>query len=137
MAKSCLTNIISFYEEIIGLVDQGRTLDIVFLDFTKAFYTLSHKIITEKLVKYGLGEQQTVRWIEIWLNGQAQLMAQILFRGLQLAMYFRCQCGVQSCLASSLMIWMMGASLQMAQKLETWLMLQRVVPWKYLNRLEK
>ena len=54
-----------------GLVDKGRAVDIVDLDFSKAFDTVSHKIITDKLLVYGL-DKQTVRWIENWLNGQAQ-----------------------------------------------------------------
>ncbi|KAK4817102.1 hypothetical protein QYF61_027965 [Mycteria americana] len=39
----------------------------------KAFDTASCKILTKKLLKYGLDEQ-TVRWIENWLNGYAQRM---------------------------------------------------------------
>lgn len=43
----------------------------VFLDFSKAFDTVSPKILTEKLLKYGLDEQ-AVRWIKNWVNGWAQ-----------------------------------------------------------------
>ncbi|KAJ7422818.1 rna-directed dna polymerase from mobile element jockey-like [Pitangus sulphuratus] len=32
-AKSCLHNVINFYDEMTGLVDEGRTADIVYLDF--------------------------------------------------------------------------------------------------------
>ena len=39
-----------------------------YLDFSKTFDTFSHKILTNKLMKYGLDEQ-TVRWFENWLNG--------------------------------------------------------------------
>ena len=45
------------------LVDEGRAADIVYLDFSKAFNTVSDKIIIEKLRKYGL-DQQTARCIE-------------------------------------------------------------------------
>jgi len=45
-------------------------VDIVYLDFRKAFDTAFHKIRIEKLLKCGLDEQ-TVRWTENWLNGQA------------------------------------------------------------------
>ncbi|GAB0186715.1 trace amine-associated receptor 2 [Grus japonensis] len=54
-----------------GLVDEGRTVDIVYLDFSKAFDTVSHKIFIEKLMNYGL-DDQIVKWIENWLNSQAQ-----------------------------------------------------------------
>lgn len=59
------------YDEITGLGDEERAVDIVSLDFSKAFSTVSHEILKKKLVKYGLGEQ-VVSWIENWLNGQAQ-----------------------------------------------------------------
>jgi len=54
-----------------GLVDEGRALDIVCLDFTKAFITVSYKILIEEPMKYGPYEQ-TVRWIESWMNGHTQ-----------------------------------------------------------------
>jgi len=54
-----------------SLVDKRRAVDIVCLDFSKAFDTVSRKIVIDKLLIYGLDEQ-TVRWVENWLNGQAQ-----------------------------------------------------------------
>jgi len=36
---------------------------IVYLDFTKAFDTVSHKILVEKMLVHGLNKK-TVRWIE-------------------------------------------------------------------------
>jgi len=36
---------------------QGEAVRIVYLDFSKAFDTLSHSIFTQKLMKYGLDEQ--------------------------------------------------------------------------------
>ncbi|CAM4616486.1 unnamed protein product [Caretta caretta] len=69
--KSCLTNLIAFYEEITGSVDEGKAVDVLFLDFRKAFDTVSHNILASKLKKYGLDEC-TTRWIESWLDCQAQ-----------------------------------------------------------------
>ncbi|GAB0180898.1 mitochondrial enolase superfamily member 1 [Grus japonensis] len=36
--KSCLTNLISFYDKMTHLVDEGKAVDIVYLNFTKAFW---------------------------------------------------------------------------------------------------
>ncbi|GAB0178679.1 mitochondrial enolase superfamily member 1 [Grus japonensis] len=69
--KSCLSNLIAFHDGMSGWVDEGRAVDVVYLDFSKGFDTISHKILVSKLRKCGLDEW-TVRWIENWLNGRAQ-----------------------------------------------------------------
>ncbi|CAM4611179.1 unnamed protein product, partial [Lepidochelys kempii] len=69
--RSCLTNLIAFYDEITGSVDEGKAVDVLFLDFSKAFDTVSHSILVSKLRKYGLDEC-TIRWVESWLNCRAQ-----------------------------------------------------------------
>ncbi|GAB0176490.1 mitochondrial enolase superfamily member 1 [Grus japonensis] len=69
--KSCLTNLIVFYDGMTGWVDKGRAVDVVYLDFIKAFGTISNNILIGKLRKCRLDEW-TVRWIENWLNDGAQ-----------------------------------------------------------------
>ncbi|CAM5140014.1 unnamed protein product [Natator depressus] len=69
--RSCLTNLIAFYDEITGSVDEGKAVDVLFLDFSKAFDTVSHSSIVSKLRKYGLDEC-TIRWVESWLDCRAQ-----------------------------------------------------------------
>ncbi|CAM4513437.1 unnamed protein product [Caretta caretta] len=68
--KSCLTNLIAFYDEITGSVDEAKAVDVLFLEFSKAFDTVFHSIIASKL-KYGLDEW-TLRWIKSWLDCRAQ-----------------------------------------------------------------
>ncbi|PKU28237.1 rna-directed dna polymerase from mobile element jockey-like [Limosa lapponica baueri] len=69
--KSCLTNLIAFSDGMTGWIDEGRAVDVVYLDFSKAFDTVSHSIHIGKLRKCGLDEW-TARWIENWLNDRAQ-----------------------------------------------------------------
>jgi len=69
--KSCLTNLIAFYDAMTSWVDEGRAVDVVYLYFSKAFDTVSHNILTGELRKRGLDEW-TVRRAENWLNGRAQ-----------------------------------------------------------------
>jgi len=69
--KSCLTNLIAFYDGMTGWVDEGRAVDVVYLDFSKAFDTVSHNMLIGKLSKCEL-EEWSVRWIENWLNGRTQ-----------------------------------------------------------------
>jgi len=70
-AKSCLTNPIAFYDDMTGWVDEGRAVDVVYLDCSKTFDTVSYNILLGKLRKCGLDEW-SVRWIENWLNGRTQ-----------------------------------------------------------------
>ncbi|KAK4816387.1 hypothetical protein QYF61_016704 [Mycteria americana] len=69
--RSCLTNLISFYDKVICLVDEGKAVDVVYLDFSKAFDTVSHSILLEKLAAHGL-DRCTLRWVKNWLDGRAQ-----------------------------------------------------------------
>ena len=69
--KSCLTNLIDFYDGMTGWGDEGRAVDVVYLDFSEAFDTVSHHILLGQIRKCGTGEW-TVRWIVNWLIGRAQ-----------------------------------------------------------------
>jgi len=46
--KSCLTNLISC-DRMTLLADEGKAVDVVCLDFSKAFNTVSHSTFLEKL----------------------------------------------------------------------------------------
>ncbi|KAK4830258.1 hypothetical protein QYF61_009351 [Mycteria americana] len=69
--RSCLTNLISFCDKVTHLVDEGKAVDDVSLDFTKAFDTISHSILLEKLAAHGL-DRCTLCWVKNWLDGWAQ-----------------------------------------------------------------
>ena len=52
--RSCLTNLISFYDQVTCLVDEGKAVDLIYLDFSKSFDTVPHSILLEKLAAYSL-----------------------------------------------------------------------------------
>ena len=66
--RSCLTNLISSYDQVIFLVDEGKAVDVIYLDFSRAFDTVSHNILLEKLVAHGL-DRCTLCWVKNWLDG--------------------------------------------------------------------
>ncbi|RMC17409.1 hypothetical protein DUI87_05990 [Hirundo rustica rustica] len=53
------------------LVDAGRAVDVVYLDFIKAFDTVSHSTLLDKLATCGL-DRSTLCWVRNWLDGRAQ-----------------------------------------------------------------
>ncbi|KAK4811155.1 hypothetical protein QYF61_019786 [Mycteria americana] len=69
--RCCLTNLISFYDKVTRLVDEGKAVDVVYLDFSKAFDTVSHSILLEILAAHGL-DGCTLLWVKNWLAGWAQ-----------------------------------------------------------------
>jgi len=63
--------LISFYDWVPRLVDEGKAVDVAYLDFSKAFYTVSHSILLGKLAARGLN-WYTLPWARNWLEGRAQ-----------------------------------------------------------------
>ncbi|KAK4829737.1 hypothetical protein QYF61_006446 [Mycteria americana] len=69
--RSYLTNLISFYNKVTHLLGEGKAVDVVCLDFSKAFDTVSHSILLEKLAAHGL-DGRMLLWVKNWLDGWAQ-----------------------------------------------------------------
>ncbi|GAB0181464.1 mitochondrial enolase superfamily member 1 [Grus japonensis] len=67
--RSCLTNLISFHDKVTCLADEGKAVDVVYLEFSKAFDTISLSILLEDLAAHGLGGH-TFHRVKIWLDDQ-------------------------------------------------------------------
>ena len=66
-AKPCLTNLICFFEEITKWVDEGSPVDIIYLDFQKAFDKVTHQRQILKLKSHGIGIS-IINWIISIIN---------------------------------------------------------------------
>ncbi|KAJ7401587.1 rna-directed dna polymerase from mobile element jockey-like [Pitangus sulphuratus] len=52
-------------------VDQGKLVDVIFLDFSKAFDTVSHNVLRDRMSSPHL-DKHIVWWVSNWLTGRAQ-----------------------------------------------------------------
>ena len=52
--RSCLTNLLEFLEDVTNLIDEGKPVDIIYLDFQKAFDKVPHKRLLQKVKALGI-----------------------------------------------------------------------------------
>jgi len=57
--------------QVTHLVFEGKAVDVVYLGISKAFDTVSHSILVEKLAAHGF-DRSTLCWVNNWLGGWAQ-----------------------------------------------------------------
>ncbi|MES9905329.1 MAG: reverse transcriptase domain-containing protein [Sedimenticola sp.] len=68
---SCVTQLIEVLDQWTEAIDQSDSIDVIFLDFKKAFDTVPHKRLLLKLKGYKI-EGQIIKWIEKFLENRKQ-----------------------------------------------------------------
>ena len=68
---SCQTQLMLLVEEILRTMDQHYQVDLIMLDFSKAFDTVAHNKLLLKLEHYGI-QSNTHSWLQTWLTKRTQ-----------------------------------------------------------------
>ena len=68
--RSCLTNL-DFLHDIYEMYEEGRAVDIIYLDFQRAFDKVPHRKLLNKVESHGISGH-IHRWISDWLCNRKQ-----------------------------------------------------------------
>lgn len=69
--RSCLTNLLEFFEYVTNSIDKGEAVDLIYLDFAKAFDKVPHLRLHKKLESHGI-RGNISKWIKNWLDNRKQ-----------------------------------------------------------------
>ena len=65
--KSCTTNLLEFLEKLTAQQDQGKAVDVIYLDFAMAFDKVPHRRLLEKVKAHNIEDK-----LEDWLANRKQ-----------------------------------------------------------------
>ena len=69
--KSCFINLLEAFEDWTFAVDQGYGVDVVYLDYSKAFDSVPHCRLIKKLYGYGFNGK-LLSWLTSFLQGHSK-----------------------------------------------------------------
>ena len=69
--RSCETQLVLTHHQWTRVLDEGRQVDVAFLDFSNAFDRVSHSVLLKKLCGFGISGS-ILQWCESYLSEQQQ-----------------------------------------------------------------
>ena len=69
--RSCLTQLLIHIDNILEIIGRGSNVDVVYLDFSKAFDKVDHKLLLFKIHQKGI-QGKIYTWIENFLQNRTQ-----------------------------------------------------------------
>ena len=69
--RSTLTQLLEQQEEILKILEEGDTVEVLYLDFSKAFDSCDHSIMLKKIRDFGFGGN-LLKWLASFLSGRLQ-----------------------------------------------------------------
>ena len=70
-ARSCLSQLLSHFDQVIRLLEEGKIVDVIYLDFAKAFDKVDIGLTLKKLHQHGIGGKLGL-WLEAFLTQRVQ-----------------------------------------------------------------
>ena len=71
--RSCLSQLLEHHEEILRMLEAGENVDVIYLDFLKAFDKVDIGILLRKVKSLGI-TGKLGRWIHSFLTGRQQVV---------------------------------------------------------------
>ena len=72
--RSCLSQLLEHYNKILEELEKSNNVDVIYLDFAKAFDKVNHGILQNKLKKFEIDGKISV-WIHNFLSNRQQCVA--------------------------------------------------------------
>ena len=69
--RSCLSQLLKHYDEITRQMEMGKDVDVIYLDFSKAFDKLDFIVTLQKLFNLGI-VGKIFNWVQAFISGRKQ-----------------------------------------------------------------
>lgn len=69
--RSTTTQLLTVFHEISAAMDNAGQVDMIYLDFSKAFDSVSHKLLLHKIQSFGI-HSNLLNWFHAYLSGREQ-----------------------------------------------------------------
>lgn len=71
--RSVVTNLLEFTSSSINSIEDGKQMDVVYTDFSKAFDLINHRIILKKLANFGV-QSSVLNWFKSYLSSRSMVV---------------------------------------------------------------
>ena len=65
--RSCLSALLNVFDNLMNMIDSSTSVDMIYLDFSKAFDKVDHGIVLHKLRELGITGKQVYGFISSYL----------------------------------------------------------------------
>lgn len=71
--RSCMSQLLNHYEKILSILEESSNVDALYLDMSKAFDKVDHKILLRKLKALGI-DGKILQWLTAFLTNRQQVV---------------------------------------------------------------